>query len=139
MYFRVGIWVYLKRAIICGKNKEILGDINLSLRSAFPDCDLVTTDSGNQCIKIAQQKTPDLFIVSLDINDMCGFELIGKIRQIYDNYIIVISNTEDDSELVRTMKEGADRYIKKPVRHLELIARIKTLVSDEQTHNKINN
>lgn len=139
MYFRVGVLVDLKRAIICGKNKEILGDISLSLRNAFPDCDLVATDSGNQCIKIAQQKTPDLFILSLDINDMCGFELIRKIRQIYDNYIIVISNTGDDSELVRTMKEGADRYIKKPVRHLELIARIKTLVSDEQMHNKINN
>jgi DNA-binding response OmpR family regulator len=59
---------------------------------------------------------------------MCGFQLVRTFRQFSDNYIIVLSNTGEDCELVRTMKEGADRYIKKPVRNNELIIRIKTLL-----------
>jgi two-component system KDP operon response regulator KdpE len=117
----------LKRAIVCEKNKEILDEINLALHTAFPDCDLITTDSGNQCIKIAKEKSPDIFILGLDISDMCAFELIRTIRCLSDNYILVLSCTGKDDELLKIMKEGADRYIKKPVCTPELIARIKAL------------
>jgi DNA-binding response OmpR family regulator len=55
------------------------------------------------------------------------FELIRTVRCFSDNYIIVLSYTGKDDELIKIMKEGADRYIKKPISTLELIARIKAL------------
>jgi DNA-binding response OmpR family regulator len=63
----------------------------------------------------------------VDISDICGFELIRTIRCFSDNYILVLSCTGKDDELIKIMKEGADRYIKKPISTLELIARIKAL------------
>ena len=125
----------LKGALVCENDKEIMADISSAIHSAFPYCDLITTNSGNQCIKISQQKLPDIFILGLDITDMCGFELIRKVRCLFDNYIIVISDTGNDNELISTMKQGADCYIKKETLKLELIARIKTLVHSMSAEN----
>jgi two-component system KDP operon response regulator KdpE len=117
----------LKTAIVCENDIEIATGISSSLHTAFPCCDLISTNSGSQCIKISQEKSPDIFILGLDITDMCGFELIRTIRCLFDNYIIVLSNTGNDDELLKTMKEGADRYIKKETWKLELITRIKNI------------
>jgi two-component system KDP operon response regulator KdpE len=131
--------VSLGSVLICEKNKEVLDEISISLQAAFPDCILLTTDSGRKCISIAQEKNPDIFILGLDITDMCGFELIRAIRSLFENYIIVLSNTGDEYELVKTMKEGADRYMKQPVHDIELIARIKALMLNESIDNQHNN
>ena len=117
----------IKTAIVCESDKDIAAGISSAFRAAFPYCDLITTDSGIQCIEISQKKSPDIFILGLDIADMCGFELIRKIRCLFDNYIIVLSNTGNDDELLKSMKEGADRYIKKETWNLELITRIKNI------------
>ncbi len=129
----------LGSVLICEKNKEVLDEISLALQAAFPDCILLTTDSGKKCISIAQKKNPDIFILGLDITDMCGFELIRAIRSLFENYIIVLSNTGDEYELVKTMKEGADRYMKQPVHDIELIVRIKALMLNESIDNRHNN
>jgi DNA-binding response OmpR family regulator len=127
-YYRVSGLMNLNTVLVCEGNKQILDDIRLAILTAFPDCELITIDSGSKCVQIAQQKSPDLFILGLDSIDISGFELIRKLRRLSDNYIIVLSDKGDDNELMRAMKEGADRYIAKPVRAFELIARIKTLL-----------
>jgi two-component system, OmpR family, response regulator VicR len=125
----------LKRVLICENDKETIEGIICSFNMVFPNCELLITDSSNQCIELTKKKNPDIFILGLDVIDVCGTDLIKQIRSISENPVIILSNLGNDFELIKVMQEGADRYFKKPIDNFEFITRIKALIRRESIEN----
>lgn len=71
----------------------------------------------------------DLIIVDWSLPDQTGDELVPAIRALagWDVPVLVVSMRDREDDVVVGLRAGADDYLSKPLRHLELIARIESL------------
>lgn len=67
----------------------------------------------------------DLAILDVMLPQMSGFTLLRLIREEHNFPILMLTAKEDESDKITGLTLGADDYITKPFRPLELIARIK--------------
>jgi len=63
-------------ALIAESDFETLDNISQAFKICLPDCKLVTTDSGKQCLDMVKDKCPDVVILGIDLADMSGFDAI---------------------------------------------------------------
>lgn len=84
--------------------------------------------SGFDAIK--KIKTNDYQLVILDVMmpGMDGFETLGKIREISQLPILMLTSKESSSSKVLGLRSGADDYLTKPFDMDELIARVISLI-----------
>ncbi|MFP3355763.1 response regulator transcription factor [Planococcus sp. SIMBA_143] len=107
---------------------------------------LYLTPHHYQCIKaqgpweaLRHLETQAFDIVLLDIMmpEMSGFELCVKIRSFSDVPIIMLTAREQQEDIVKGLKLGADDYITKPFNEEELLARIEALLRRQAPKNII--
>ena len=68
----------------------------------------------------------DLAILDIMLPDIDGFTLCQKIRSKYTYPIIMLTAKDEETDKITGLTLGADDYITKPFRPLELIARVKS-------------
>ena len=80
--------------------------------------------------KKALQETSDIDLILLDINlpDGNGFDFFKDFKKIKDIPIIFLTANDLEVSIIRGLDMGADDYITKPFRTLELISRIKNIL-----------
>ena len=89
--------------------KEILS-YHLSLN---PDNEIVTFESGKECLKNLHKK-PDIITLDFQLPDLKGNEILKKIKTIDPEIeVIMISGQEDINTAVSLLREGAYEYIVK--------------------------
>jgi len=81
-------------------------------------------DSG-PALALADEHKPDLVILDILMLGLGGFKLIKSIRQRYDIPIIALAAGTDAAALRDAFNYGADDYMDRPFKRLELLARIK--------------
>ena len=81
--------------------------------------------TGKDGLISAATQHPSLIILDLGLPDSDGIEILKKIREWYHKPIIVLSvkNLEDD--IINALDNGANDFITKPFRTMELLARIR--------------
>ncbi|HEX7710910.1 MAG TPA: response regulator transcription factor [Sphingomonadaceae bacterium] len=67
----------------------------------------------------------DVVLLDLGLPDADGIEIIGKLKELSDAMIIVLSARHLEAEKVRALDEGADDYVNKPFGIDELLARVR--------------
>ena len=69
---------------------------------------------------------PDLVIMDLELPDLDGRELIRRLRaEGYARPIMLLTARDSDADIIAGLESGADDYVVKPFRYLELLARIR--------------
>ncbi|UPT67705.1 MAG: response regulator [Sphingobacteriales bacterium JAD_PAG50586_3] len=77
-------------------------------------------------ITMAASHRPQLVILDIGLPDESGHEVLKKLREWYDNPIIILSAQSDEEDIVKALDNGANDYLIKPFRTGELVARIRT-------------
>jgi two-component system, LytTR family, response regulator len=88
-------------------------------------------DNGDEGIKLAEEERPDVIVLDVVMPDKSGIEVMKEIRDsqaIKHIPILFLSAVGDQSVVVEGLK-GADDYVLKPFRTLELEARISKVLS----------
>jgi two-component system KDP operon response regulator KdpE len=67
-------------------------------------------------------------ILDLGLPDISGFEVLNQTRLFSRVPIIILTVRSDEADVVKGLEWGADDYILKPLRQLELLARVKALI-----------
>jgi two-component system KDP operon response regulator KdpE len=88
--------------------------------------------TGKEGIIAAATHNPGLILLDLGLPDEDGQIVLKKLREWYENPIIILSvrNTEDD--IIKALDSGANDYLNKPFRTGELLARIRTAIRSKQ-------
>ena len=82
--------------------------------------------NGKEGITLAASYQPDLILLDLGLPDEDGQVILKKLRDWYQNPIIILSVKSTEEEIVKALDSGANDYLTKPFRTQELLARIRT-------------
>lgn len=82
--------------------------------------------NGKSGITAAASHKPDLILLDLGLPDGDGQEVLVKLREWYQNPIIILSVKSAEDEIVKALDNGANDYLTKPFRTQELLARMRT-------------
>lgn len=77
----------------------------------------------------------DLAILDIMLPDITGFELCRKIREQYTFPVIMLTAKDEETDKITGLALGADDYVTKPFRPLELIARVKAQLRRYKKYN----
>lgn len=81
--------------------------------------------SAKDALTCIEQEELDLAILDIMLPDISGFSLCQKIRETHIYPIIMLTAKDEETDKITGLTLGADDYVTKPFRPLELIARVK--------------
>jgi two-component system response regulator VicR len=113
------------KILIIEDDHAIVEAISFALQMNWPDAELLYTHLGEQGIELLQSESPDVIILDLGLPDISGFEVLKRIRLVSDVPILILTVRSDEVDIVRGLEWGADDYVIKPFRQMELLSRIK--------------
>lgn len=115
------------KVLMIEDDPEIIESVSLAFQMHWPEANMVSTYLGREGIELASREAPDIIILDLGLPDVSGFEVLREIRLFSTVPIIILTATSDKSYMVRALEWGADDYVVKPFKHVEFLARVKSL------------
>jgi len=112
------------KVLIIEDSPEIVEAINLIIEMRWPEAKVISTSLGEQGIDLAGSAMPSVIILDLGLPDMSGFDVLRRIRLFSDIPILILTVSSDEPSIVKGLEWGADDYIVKPFKQLELLSRI---------------
>ncbi|MFN8612276.1 MAG: response regulator transcription factor [Vulcanimicrobiota bacterium] len=82
--------------------------------------------TGGQGLELAQSWQPDLMLLDVMLPELDGYEVCRRLRAHgFSGIILLLTARSQEIDQVQGLEQGADDYVVKPFRHLELLARVK--------------
>ena len=116
------------KVLIVEDDPEIVEVVSLAFEIRWPDVKLVCTRLGEKGVDLVESERPDVVILDLGLPDISGFDVLKSIRSFSDVPVLVLTARGEEADIVRGLEWGADDYMVKPFRQMELLARIKSLI-----------
>jgi two-component system response regulator VanR len=91
--------------------------------------------SANEALSFIETEEPDLAILDIMLPDINGFALCRKIREKHTYPIIMLTAKDEETDKITGLTLGADDYITKPFRPLEMVARVKAQLRRYKKYN----
>lgn len=112
-----------KNILVVDDEKEIAELIEIHLMSQ--DYNVTKAKNGLEALNFMNDKKYDLVLLDVMMPKMDGKETLKKIREKYNIPVIMVTAKTSEKDKVEGLTLGADDYVSKPIKPLELIARVK--------------
>ena len=119
-----------KRALIVDDEIESTTLLKMVLMSA--GLDVVGAYSGAESLIKCSKMHPDIILLDLMMPSMDGWETYGKLRDICDAPVLIVSAKTGKEDIVHGLDIGIEDYVTKPYHPAELIARVNRVLSRSQ-------
>jgi DNA-binding response OmpR family regulator len=105
-------------------------DIRNLLESVFLQAgfEVHTASDGRQGVELVRQQQANVVTLDVGLPDIDGYEVLRRIRQFSDAYVVMLTGRTEEPDLLTALHSGADDYITKPFRPLELRARVAAMM-----------
>jgi two-component system KDP operon response regulator KdpE len=107
---------------------EVIEAVTVSFTLQWRETEVIGADSGELGLDLVEQEQPDVVLLDVAMPGMDGFETLRRLREFSDVPVIMLTARDDVLSKVKGLELGADDYVTKPFDHLELLARVKTLL-----------
>jgi cyclic di-GMP phosphodiesterase len=111
-------------------NRTLLA--NLLEREGFR---VVTAADGEACLHAVGEWHPDLILLDIGLPKLDGLAVCQRLRSVRETRttpIILVTGRTDLADVVAGLDAGADDFIQKPFRPLELLARVRSAIRMRQ-------
>ena len=121
-----------KQILVVEDDEALMLGLEENLRIA--GYEVLTAGDGNQGLKLALDRKPDLAILDIMLPGMSGYEVCKAIRErkLVMPVIMLTARSEEFDKLLG-FDVGADDYVTKPFSIKELLARVKAFLRREET------
>jgi DNA-binding response OmpR family regulator len=88
----------------------------------FPD--------GGSCLEAIKSRNFDFFVIDWNLPDISGDEVLKRIREQcgWDVPVVFCTGRTDEEAAADILRLGADDYVPKPIRYMEFMARVHSLL-----------
>jgi DNA-binding response OmpR family regulator len=83
---------------------------------------------GRTGVRAFFEERPDLVVLDIGLPGLDGWEVLGRIRDLSDVPVLMLTAEGEQVQKVRGLEGGADDYVTKPFGREELVARINALL-----------
>ncbi len=117
-----------KTILVVDDEPNIVELIKLTLGDEY---NFLTAYNGQDTIKIAHEKHPDLILLDIMMPGMDGYEVAKALRSSPDTkdiVIVMVSAKKEDHDILAGIDTGAVAYITKPFKPMEFEEKVKELL-----------
>ncbi len=93
---------------------------------------ILEASTGKDGLTVAATHLPKLIILDLGLPDNDGLNILKKLREWYNNPVIILSVRSSEEDIIKALDWGANDYLTKPFRSGELLARIRSALRQSQ-------
>jgi len=115
----------LWKVLVIEDDQEIVDSISLAFGKDWPEAALISTRMGEEGIELVETQEPDIVILDLGLPDIDGLEVLRSIRLFSAVPVVVLTVRGEERDVTRGLDCGANDYITKPFRKMELLSRLK--------------
>ena len=90
--------------------------------------------NGQQALHRYETENPDIVLLDVTMPKVDGFEVCRHIRRESDTPIILLTARDEEEDVVRGLRIGADDYVTKPFSAKQLTARMKAVMRRRQAN-----
>ncbi len=96
---------------------------------------VVEASGGEDTLEKALSESPDLVLLDVKMRDMDGYEVTRRLKGNLRTMaipVVLVTGLADVEHKVRGLEAGADEFLPKPVDSVELLVRVKSMISLKQ-------
>jgi len=112
------------KLLICDDEQDIVNALKIYLSA--PDMCLYEANDGRQALEILEREDIHLILMDVMMPKMDGITAMSKIREISNVPVILLTAKSEDTDMILGLNSGADDYITKPFKPVELMARVRS-------------
>jgi DNA-binding response OmpR family regulator len=98
---------------------------NLSLLLSDEGFSVTLADTQRKAMEKLENDRYDLILLDISLPDGSGYTVCTAVKRLGDTPVIFLTASDDEMSVVTGLDLGADDYIAKPFRPMELVSRIK--------------
>ena len=122
-----------EKILIVDDEKEIADLIELYLKNE--NYQIFKFYCGKEAMECIEKNELDLAILDMMLPDINGFLICQRIREKYNFPVIMLTAKEEETDKIMGLTLGADDYMTKPFRPLEMVARVKAQLRRYKKYN----
>ena len=116
--------IHMPQKILVVDDEQEIADL-VALYLSSEDFIVYQFYNGEDALKCVETESLDIAILDVMLPDIDGFTLCQRIREKFNFPIIMLTAKEEEIDKITGLTLGADDYMTKPFRPLELVARVK--------------
>src|SRR6516164_8143637 len=105
----------MKKRIIVADDEEAVRELLCNYLDRLPDFEVVgQTGTGLAAIQLCKTKFPDIVVIELLLPQLCGHEVILRVRKEHANIrFVVFTGTSDPIVLTKALRQEPDGIVHK--------------------------
>ncbi|MBN2349857.1 MAG: response regulator [Bacteroidales bacterium] len=118
-------------------SRELISEI---LKETSDQYNILQSETGEDGLKVAQSKKPDLLILDIKLPDLSGFEVIKRLKKsdsTKDIPVLMVTAYDNPENINNSFNLGAYDYITKPINVDEFKSRVKKTLSINESISRI--
>ena len=115
--------------LVADDDADILALVSFRLQRA--GYDIVQAGDGEEALRLARERRPDLAVLDVMMPRLTGDEVTRQLRASEETSripVILLTARVQEADVARGFEAGADDYIKKPFSPQELRARVQAIL-----------
>jgi CheY-like chemotaxis protein/HPt (histidine-containing phosphotransfer) domain-containing protein len=124
-----------KQAVALARRGVIVADDDIAMRTSLKKTlaghhfDCRTATGGREALLMIDQCLPAAVVLDVNMPDMNGFQVLAAIReQSIPVRVVMLTASQQEHDVVQSFVLGADDYLSKPFRSMELVMRLNRLM-----------
>jgi len=115
------------RLLVVDDAKFIRDLVQKTLRSEYPEIELMEASDGRKAQSILQRNSFDMILCDWEMPEMSGIELLEWVRaqeNMQDQPFILVTSLDQKEHVVEALKAGVSDYVTKPFSAEQLISKV---------------
>lgn len=114
--------------LVIGGDQATLKVLALCLQLRWPHGNILHTGQSSRGIELLGTERPDLVLIDNPLPDTDVLDLLAEIRAVSDVPSVVMLERQNEREVTSLFEMGADQCVTKPLKAVDLLARVTPLL-----------